>query len=221
MSKLIPNKKYVVNDNYFEVIDTEYKAYWLGFLYADGYVRMKNNRSGELKLKLCLKDRKHIELFRKCLESTHPIKDGNSYVIKDNKRYESEYSTFSIYNTKMVNDLFNLGCLNNKTFKIRMPVIEESLIRHFIRGYFDGDGYISLNKNSASCGITSNELFLIDILKIINYGKISKRKNIHDLIFYHKNNIENFYILLYENSNIYLNRKKEIFEKHLNIIHYK
>ena len=48
---IIANKKYTVNENYFENIDNEEKAYWLGFLYADGYVRMKDGRSGELKLK--------------------------------------------------------------------------------------------------------------------------------------------------------------------------
>ena len=43
--KKIGNKKYNVDENYFSIIDNEYKAYWLGFLYADGYVRMKYNRS--------------------------------------------------------------------------------------------------------------------------------------------------------------------------------
>ena len=73
--KKVGNKKYQVDDNYFNLIDTEEKAYWLGFLYADGYVRMKDSRSGQLKLKLSSKDRDHIILFNKCLSSNYPIKD--------------------------------------------------------------------------------------------------------------------------------------------------
>lgn len=209
------NKKYDINESYFSEIDNQDKAYWLGFLYADGYVRMKNNRSGELKLKLAIKDKHHIELFRECLESNHIIKDVITNVVVDGRKYESECSTFSVYNTRLVKDLIKHGCMNNKTFKIRFPSIREDLVRHFIRGYFDGDGYISINKNSANCGITSNNLFLNDIKDILKYGTIRKRKNIYDLLFYSKENIKNFYHFIYDDSNIYLNRKKDVFEKHL------
>ena len=216
--KIIPNKSNIVNENYFENINTEEKAYWLGFLYADGYVRMKNNRSGELKLKLGIKDKEHIELFKKCLESTHIIKDIISNVMINGINHVSLCSTFSVYNTKLVKDLFNQGCINNKTFLIRMPNIDKSLIRHFIRGYFDGDGCISLNKGSASVSIASNADFTNEIKIILGYGRVVKQDNIFILCFYHKDKIGDFYHLLYDNSNIYLNRKKEIFEKHLNII---
>ena len=37
-------RKYNVNDSYFEKIDTEHKAYWLGFIYADGYI-IKNEEN--------------------------------------------------------------------------------------------------------------------------------------------------------------------------------
>ena len=72
--KKIANKKYDVNENYFSSIEGEERAYWLGFLYADGYVRIKG-KSGQLTLKLSSKDRDHIVLFNKCLESNYPIKE--------------------------------------------------------------------------------------------------------------------------------------------------
>ena len=86
-----------------------------------------------------------------------------------------------------------------------------------MRGYFDGDGYITIkkNSNSATVGITSNFDFINGIIKYLNYGKISKRKNIYDFKIYNRTNIEKFYNLLYENSNIFLQRKRNIFDEYL------
>ncbi len=98
------------------IIDNEYKAYWLGFLYADGYVRMKYNRSGELKLKLSSKDKEHILLFNKCISSNYPIKDLVSTILYKGQKSNSNVSTVSIYNTKIVNDLIKIGCVSKKLF---------------------------------------------------------------------------------------------------------
>lgn len=217
---LIPNKKYDCNSDYFKEINSEDKAYWLGFLYADGYVRMKDNRSGELKLKLKKSDREHIELFNKYLSSNYPIKDLISKVKVDDKIYVSECSSLSIYNTKLVKDLFNHGCLNNKTFKIKIPDLKNNMIRHFIRGYFDGDGciYKHPNGSSAECNITSNLDFITNIFNYLKYGRIIKHGKVFGLRFYHKKNIEKFYHLIYEESTIFLKRKKDIFDKHLKLI---
>ena len=68
-------RKYKVNESYFDILNDN-SAYWLGFLYADGYVRMKDGRSGELKLKLKDTDKNHIEKFLSEIESNHSIKCG-------------------------------------------------------------------------------------------------------------------------------------------------
>lgn len=219
--KLIANKKYNVNENFFENIDTEEKAYWLGFLYADGYVRMKYDRSGELKLKLGIKDKGHVELFSKSIESNHKIKDFISDVIVDKIKHSSMCSSLSIYNTKIVKDLYIHGCTNKKTFTIRFPNLDKELERHFIRGYFDGDGCIHLYRNSknsiaASCTISSNYDFIFDLLGIIGYGNIYKQGNIYNLRIGKKNDIIKLYDYLYCDSTFYLGRKKDIFDKHLN-----
>jgi len=101
----IGNKKYKVNENYFEKIDTEEKAYWLGFLYADSNVRIHKGRSGILKLKLKQSDKQHIEKFNKCLNSNYPIKDGLEILKVKNREYKCYYSVLCIYNTKIVKDL--------------------------------------------------------------------------------------------------------------------
>jgi hypothetical protein len=217
--KKIANKKYQVDDDYFYTIDTEEKAYWLGFLYADGYVRMKNNRSGELKLKLSSKDREHIELFNKCLSSNYPIKDSISIIKYKGTESKSNVSEVRIYNTKIVSHLINNGCVSNKTFLIRLPNINKSIIRHFIRGYFDGDGCIYISKKGQpSIKIISNEYFICDIKDyLISFGinRVNIRDNgkVKNLMIENKIDCFKFKELLYNESKIFLNRKFEIFNE--------
>ena len=222
------SKIYDVDETYFEEINNEEKSYWLGFLYADGYVRMKNNRSGELKLKLKRSDKNHVELFRNCIGSNHKITDGIGKVIVSGRTYTSEYSSLSIYNTKLVKDLIKHGCTNKKTFTITFPELREDLIRHFIRGYFDGDGCISdikpkkyksnekyLNKYF-TFSIVSNKIFIKQMLNIFDKMNILCSIQIYDnydiLCSYDKLSILNMKEYIYNKSNIYLNRKKCIFD---------
>ena len=216
----VPNKKYVVNENYFSQIDSENKAYWLGFLYADGYVRMHKNRSGEIKLKLSIKDSEHLNNFRSHLSSTHKIKEYTSKVVKHGKISLSNCVSLSIYSTKMVQDLFALGCINNKTFKTEFPkssILKEHE-RHFIRGLFDGDGciYHSIGGN-INCYILGTTEILSSISDILSYNgilsSVKKCGNIYRLnINGGKNGLLMFKRFLYDNSNILLNRKKYIFD---------
>lgn len=228
---VIANKKYSVNENYFDEIDNEEKAYWLGFLYADGCVRLKDNRSGELKLKLQKSDENHIELFNECLSSNYPIKNGfNKVLYGENKISISEYSAVSIYNTKLVKDLIKHGCVNNKTFKIQLPLLDDSLMRHFIRGYFDGDGcvckYYTKNKSKYDYKISvlGNEHFIKSLQNYLIVKLNSDSRNIHN---YKKGNIRSLSIFknneclkikeyFYDESTIFLKRKKDIFDNLIN-----
>jgi len=217
----IANKKYQVNENYFEKIDNEEKAYWLGFLYADGNVRIHKGRSGILKLKLKQSDKQHIEKFNECLNSNYPIKDGMEIVKVKKREYKCYYSVVCIYNTKMVKDLYNLGCMNNKTFKLKFPnFLDKELIRHFIRGYFDGDGCIHKIKDKPDSFIfnivSANKDFLESITEYLDYTNILKSKKCFLLNTYRIDDILYIRKLFYENSNFYLERKKKIFES---IIH--
>lgn len=217
--KKIGNKKYQVDDGYFSNIDTEEKAYWLGFLYADGYVRMKNGRSGQLKLKLSSKDREHILLFNKCLSSNYPIKDYISTIKYKDGVSKSNVSEVSIYNTKLVKDLIKNGCFSNKTFLIRLPNIDKSMYRHFIRGYFDGDGCISFSKKGHfSIKIISNREFISDIsdyLISIGIERINIRDNgrVRNLMIENKQDCLRFRKIIYDDSVIFIKRKNEIFSK--------
>jgi hypothetical protein len=194
-------RKYNLNENFFDVLN-EKSAYWLGFLYADGYVRMKDGKSGELKLKLKDTDRSHIEKFLTDIECIKPIKCGI-----DNK---SKFCSVTVYSNLIVNKLFELGCVNNKTQKIRLPNLNESLMNHFIRGYFDGDGSISKVKNrpnSFVVSICSNKNFNEDIIKFLGYGKDIKFDNYSVIKINRLIEITKFRDYIYTNANTLLERK--------------
>lgn len=131
-------QKYHLNENVFEVIDTEEKAYWLGFLYADGYI----NKFG-LSLELCLKkeDERHIESFLSFLQSNHPI--------TNKKEMGKLYPKVAIGSKKLCQDLIDKGCVNNKSLVLTFPthdIVPKHLIHHFMRGYYDGDGSLVIRK---------------------------------------------------------------------------
>ena len=194
-------RKYMLNENFFDVLN-EKSSYWLGFLYADGYVRMKDGKSGELKLKLKDTDKCHIEKFLKHLECDKPIKCG-----VDNK---SKFCSVTVYSNLLVNRLFELGCLNNKTQKIRLPILDSNLMNHFVRGYFDGDGSISKVKkrpNSFIVSICSNIEFNRELLNFLGYGKDFLFENYSVIKIWKLMDIVNFRDYIYKNSETFLERK--------------
>lgn len=117
---------------YFSNIDSKEKAYWLGFLYADGCVHSNSNE-----ISITLKDRDHLEKFRKAIKSNNKI--GESI----DKRFSSmpKIYHFSIKDKQLKSDLIKWGCVPNKSLTLtKIPNIPRDFVSHFIRGYFDGDG---------------------------------------------------------------------------------
>lgn len=197
-------RKYTLNEEFFDELN-EKSAYWLGFLYADGYVRKR--KSSELRLKLKEDDKSHIEKFNNDLGSNSPIKyysDG-----KSNSCY------VSINSNKLVSKLFELGCVQNKTQEIRLPNIPNEFINHFIRGYFDGDGSIYKVKklpNSYKITICSNNEFVNDIYNFFKFGSIVKYENYGLWIISKIDDIKYFRDFIYKYKETFLERKFIIFE---------
>lgn len=218
--KVRAKRTYNINEESFKDINTEEKAYWLGFLYADGRVRSFNGTYG-LDLWLSIKDENHIFKFKTFLQSDHPI------VYRTNKiKYKSSISIsygvgINVCSKKIIEDLFRLGCVQNKTYRIDSPNIKEELYRHFIRGYFDGDGCISIKKNYSGkiFKFSSSSIKILewisDVFKKqdIFFSDLRKIKNYYELYTSKKENIYKIYDFFYTNSTIYLNRKKEKFEE--------
>lgn len=79
-------------------------------------------------------DKNWIELFKHSIKSDRPI--HREY----HKKYQKEIWKISITSNQLYNSLIKHGCIDRKSKIIRIPDIDKNLIRHFIRGYFDGDG---------------------------------------------------------------------------------
>lgn len=207
----------------FDTIDTEEKAYWLGFLYADGCVSDQNQISLELKLL----DAEHLHKFKTFLQSSLEVKLDFGKL----KRCR-----FSICNVHTASKLGELGCVPRKSFILEFPnenKVPPHLQIPFIRGYFDGDGSLSYNFTdtvkthiTVSTSFIGTKIFLEYLENVLSQHDIffnwyhDKRHN--DVIFTIDNNKSNsvkLLNLLYTNSNIHLDRKYLkylFFQKHKN-----
>lgn len=131
--------KHTLIFNYFENIDSEDKAYWLGYITADGTIS-----KDKYKMALTSKDLEIIEKFKFNIETTHPITTITRLDYRTNKIY-TRY-LIQINSIKFVSHLLNLGITNNKSHHCNFPNISDEFIPSYLRGIFDGDG--GLGKNS-------------------------------------------------------------------------
>ena len=214
--------KYTANENFFEIIDNEDKAYWLGFMYADGYIMSKRKNSNrKIGLSLSIVDMERLQEFKKSLEYTGEIKVYNSTSGFSN----TTYGRVIISSEKLANDLVNKGCYENKTHKLVFPsddIVPKELKYHFVRGYLDGDGSIIVtfdennNIKNAAINFTGTYEFLNGLKQFLGKSSLKLDKR-------HKNKKDNIYSLniggsmqtieicyrLYAHSNTYMKRKHE------------
>ena len=209
-------RRYSVNETYFDIIDSEEKSYWLGFLYADGYIRERNS-GDSLDIKLSQLDIGHLELFKKCIDSTHNITLGISKTKnKRGKECTSHMATLAMYSNRLVESIKKQGFHSRKTFTIEKPNLKEEYYRHFIRGFFDGDGccYIEERNNGVihakyniACASPNFKQFIIDELN--KHSIDSKCGNSLTIDIGRYPSIVKFFNYLYDDSTIYLKRKKD------------
>ena len=205
----------------FKEFNTQEECYWLGFLYADAYLNISEKHNLQyISFSLQLSDKEHIDKYGKFINK-------NTYVQKQyDKRYDKEWikATVTLSNKELINKIRSFGFKQNKsTISTRLPKLPDNMYRHFIRGYFDGDGSILKNKREVSFSNGHPQL-LIDIkdkLKEqanLEIGKIVKRKNNKGchFSFYALSKVNKFYNYIYKDATIYLDRKKIIFDRHLN-----
>lgn len=222
----------IKNVKYFNDIDSSIKAYWLGFLMADGA-----NSNESLEVRLSIKDIKHLEQFKKDIKSTNAILTGKSLcsLSKYNDLYE--WCHFSIHSKVMTKNLEKWGIVPNKTGEESFPNINNKYHPDFIRGYFDGDGCYTycyrLNKekyktlNSSIKIVCMNYKFLLDIKNILVEQANIEDKKIHiyksnsiwSLEICSNDSIEKFYNYIYPKyCRRYLKRKRDKFIEPLEYI---
>jgi len=193
----------------FDVIDTEEKAYWLGFIFADGWV---SSDGFNFELGLQAKDVGHLHKFNRFME----CEDNNVKYhpkITETKTYDSyRWAMKSEHLWKALN---NLGCVPKKSLILDFPkesiFKDPSLIRHFIRGYWDGDGCLCFTQNTHIVSVLGTKKFLIGLKKYVpnlQKANIYKRQNIYSI----QKSCKSAYDILaylYQDSSIHLDRKYE------------
>ena len=200
------------NENIFDSIDTEEKAYWLGFIFADGCISSKNYR---FELDLAIIDTEHLIKFNKFMEHN---KDNVKIGISKCNDKEFKRCRWSVNNKHLWQILNDYGCIPNKSNILTFPDIKifknKSLIIPFIRGYFDGDGCLSNSKDKSKASFLGTDQFLTTLKEIlfkysINSGKlvINPREEFTRTLNISQTNVFDFLHLIYNNSSIYLDRK--------------
>lgn len=200
-------RKYTLDENYFDTINSSNKAYILGFIYADGSV----SKRGNLTICLSKKDTEILEFIKEEL--------NYSGVISSKLINKNEYSLLSIDSKVMVNRLIELGIVPNKTYNSSvLPTIPKEYFNDTLRGYFDGDGSIYKNGEKGFTVCFSSNINILNSLKSYFDDLTIKTSNIRlrnknseysaMLEIRGNNQIIKIKNLLYSESNIfYLKRK--------------
>lgn len=177
----------------FRQIDTEEKAYWLGFLYADGTVASHTSAIG-----ITLTDEEHVEKFKTAIGAIN-----HKIVAEHSKNFPNAKTLYhlEVKDKQLHKDLVELGCIPNKSLNLtKIPNIPRDYVSHFIRGYFDGDGSLHYLKatNNYRISFVGTFDFLNDIQKelqtnvSLHYGssgkaymlQISGRKQVERVLNY-------------------------------------
>lgn len=222
-------RKYVTNEDFFENIDTELKAYMLGFFAADGHIeKRKDYDSYTLRIGVSIKDAHVLKLFIKHLSD-------NKTAIRVNS---DNIASIAITSKKIGKDLLELGFDHNKTKTWKcLPKINKEMMNHFIRGFFDGDGSISVDRRKSGnrlSGLNRRAGFTcynINILKEINTEtsinfnikkieektstvkkRIANFEGCYTSEIYSLEDLKKLHDYLYKNATIYYKRKKDKFD---------
>ena len=216
-SRLGLKKGFEYNRHFFNIIDTEAKAYWLGFIWADGCVQINTKtNSGELSIELQVSDRGHLKKFNKCLDGNLQVRTRLRTGCFVGKYADKEYETafIRLSSIDVANDLVNLGCVECKSHIVGLPNLSDQLMWHFLRGFFDGDGCVCYtdHKTNLRCDFASASQNLVNQLRnwlykqgINTYVSIDRTK--YRLCVAGKENNLKFLSILYDNATIYLDRK--------------
>jgi len=218
-----PNLK----EHFFQEIDNELNAYFLGLLISDGNVfKDKTGRQASISITLDLKDEYMLEKFKEILQANTSVgHDGRGS------------GQIAVRSNIMAEDLAKYGVVPRKSYDTYLPKISNEMMPHLIRGIFDGDGSIMAKPSQKNdghnrflhsisfCGThrlmeeISNYIFEHLNLKQKPAVYDYKDRQLSELKIQNVKDIKTFGDWLYNNSTIYLNRKKDIYDiflKHYN-----
>jgi len=197
-------RQYPINNAFFDIIDSEIQAYWLGFLFGDGY-----QNGYELVVNLAVKDYNHLFSLKRALDSKHPIKiiDGSIASIRIGSKH-------------LCKALTKLGCVQAKSKTLKWPkTLKPHLQRHFIRGVFDADGCFYKQKSGRTkrWSIYSGSPEFLEVMAQVLAGHgMPTSINQCTINITKQKVLQHIYAFLYKKSTIYLPRKKEKFATYIN-----
>lgn len=129
----VRSRAYPCDERFFASIESEGQAYVLGLMYSDGCIYTTN---GKKYLNFASKDRDQVETVRALLKSEHPLHNSGSGAL-----------SLIIGNATLYDDLERWGVSERKSWKeYPLPPLSDELYRHFVRGFFDGDGSVYHSK---------------------------------------------------------------------------
>lgn len=219
------------NHNYFDVIDTEYKAYILGFIYADGSIYQAKKGNRQLRMNIVVQEGDG-NILEKLGEDIEGIKVRESYPLSISKNNWKKRAVLAFSSDLICNKLIEYGCFINKSkVGMRFPSkqVPEHLMHHFIRGFFDGDGSVTIHKTKYK-GVNTNSTyfqrkiafcstdskFLDDLISFLPINKIYKggrlrTQYVHTYWVERPKDVEAMFEYLYKDAHYYLQRKYDKF----------
>jgi hypothetical protein len=156
-----PRNKISIDETFFSIIDTEEKAYWLGFIAADGCVRKNKSGSFELSIHLSAKDEAHLNKLKIAMKASQNI-------TKKIDKNSNKHVCLRIIRKRITDDLQKHGIVPNKTFfGVSLPELKNQLLLAWIRGYVDGDGsfWIRSRNDSLCFAVVSSTPELLNQIK--------------------------------------------------------
>lgn len=206
------------NEDYFEKIDKEGKAYFLGLIITDGSVYLRKNSQPCISIELQNEDVHILHTFKKELNVINKVEKSR---VRANGRIHCK---FRLHSSKMVDDLTKYGVVPNKTQFTFLPKLESHFMPHLIRGLLDGDGWIQSIGIKKGCKrrvgfCSASEIFIIQLRDFLNQSlglpllKIQKRKKtncfLFQLLYCGEQDVKKLLDYLYQDATIYLKRKYE------------
>lgn len=206
------NRRYNVDESFFDQIDTEEKAYWLGFLTADGHI---NNIRNMITIDLKVSDRTHLEKFAAALKSSHLITYRECKL--NGKLFPQ--AGIQVNSPRLVSALKKLGVGPKKSFTVQpCKSVPEIFLSAYWRGIFDGDGCICYPNNNKgkkriwNVSLVGNEFIVSGFQQYVTQFVVSKAQ-IHCRgktcsILYGGSDLPRSIVkVLYHDATVYLDRK--------------
>lgn len=210
------SRKYTINENYFDIIDSTNKAYILGLLYSDGCNYPPQHR---VKLELQERDKDILDKINIEIQSDKPLSFNN--LNSKNPNWQNTYR-LDITNKHISDKLVDLGLVQNKSLILEFPrFLDKSMYGPFLRGYLDGDGHIEWG-NTRFVTIVSTQQFCEHVksfcendlnIKCSICNTANKDSNTKLLYIHGKQRIKQFLDFIYKDAALYLERKYNIYQK--------